>query len=637
MAEGHSRVKREKGSMDRQPDSSVPLSDALTHLKAGDHFCLIHEGGGEGLFAASLFISIGIARGDRCIAIVDGTMRESLAATLARDGVDVDAALGAGLLVFLAGDEPELSGPSFEPDRFISFLKESLGKALGDGFQALRVVSDMSWILKHEGAIEKLVEYELKLNAFLLTHACIVMCQYDRNRFPASTILDMIRAHTLISTGGRAAGNPFFIHRYAFGTEEAESREVDNLLSAIIEQRMTEEARRISLRVLEAANLGTGLPALLNEFVVIVADYTGCRAVGIRLLDDEGNIPYQAYTGFSESFYNLESPLSVSRDKCMCINVILGATDPGQPFYTSGGSFCMNATTKFLATVSEEDKGSTRNTCNLSGYESVALVPIRKGSEIIGLVHLADTRENMVPPGAVKVLEDVAVSMGNAIQRVAAERKVHASLEEKEVLLREVHHRVKNNLATIIGLLNLHVKEVKDPDAKGVLTDLGGRIRSMALIHEFLYRSESLSRIHFQEYLKALASHLRTTFGSGSSISIRISADVHMALDDALPCGMIINELITNALKYAFPDKAACRGDKSCEISVEVSRDGDVYTVKVRDNGVGLPGDLSLNREETLGLRLVRMLGQHQLGGEMDMDFTDGTRFSLSFPSRGRR
>jgi two-component sensor histidine kinase len=397
------------------------------------------------------------------------------------------------------------------------------------------------------------------------------------------------------------------------------------------------ELRRISLEVLEAANVDTDLDPLLKRFVDITAFHTGCQAVGIRLMDAEGNIPYQGFSGFPTHFYEMESPLSVHRDHCMCINVILGTTDPELSFYTRGGSFWMNGTTKFLATVDEEAKGSTRNECNRQGYESVALIPIRKGPQILGLIHLADTRENMVPRETVEAFEEAALHMGNAIQRVMAEKAVRDSLEEKEVLLREVHHRVKNNLATIIGLINMHGHEVADPGARDVLINLGSRIKSMALIHEFLYRSESLSRIHVQEYLKALVSHLRTTFGAGSSIAMRISADVHMAIDDAVPCGMIINELITNSLKYAFPDKAACHDDRTCEILVEVGWDGERYTIRVEDNGVGMPKDLDVEAKDTLGLRLVKMLGQHQMGGAMEMGFENGTRFSLVFSPRGRR
>ena len=231
------------------------------------------------------------------------------------------------------------------------------------------------------------------------------------------------------------------------------------------------------------------LPALLQEYVQIIKDYTGCEAVGIRLLDEQGNIPYQAYTGFSQEFYSTESPLSIKSDECMCIYVIRGTTDPTQPFFTQGGSFYMNGTTKFLSTVSEEANGRTRNVCNKTGYESVALVPIRQGDRIIGLIHLADRRENQVPLATVQVIEEIAGPIGSAIQRVAAETQVRESLAEKEVLLREIHHRVKNNLARVISLIGLQKAQLSDPEDIARFSDLESRIRSMSLVHESLYHS----------------------------------------------------------------------------------------------------------------------------------------------------
>ena len=161
--------------------------------------------------------------------------------------------------------------------------------------------------------------------------------------------------------------------------------------------------------------------SLLTAFMSEIKSYTGCEAVGIRVLDDAGGIPYQAYEGFRQRFIESESPLSIRTDQCMCINVIRGACNPQLPCYTSGGSFWMNNTTRFLATVSEEDRGRARNVCNQEGYESVALVPIRRGDQILGLIHVADRRENMVPLELVELLEKAAMQIGTVFERMKAE------------------------------------------------------------------------------------------------------------------------------------------------------------------------------------------------------------------------
>lgn len=180
---------------------------------------------------------------------------------------------------------------------------------------------------------------------------------------------------------------------------------------------------------LKIANQSLDMTSLLEEFVSAIRNFTGCEAVGIRMLDKEGNIHYQTYKGFSQRFYELESPLSIKSDQCMCINIIKGTTQAKLPYYTKGGSFYTNGTTRFLATVPEEEKGQTRNICNQFGYESVALIPICVEGRILGLIHIADRQEDMVPLEKVQVMEEVAMPLGMAIQRVLAEEELRESEE----------------------------------------------------------------------------------------------------------------------------------------------------------------------------------------------------------------
>jgi PAS domain S-box-containing protein len=207
------------------------------------------------------------------------------------------------------------------------------------------------------------------------------------------------------------------------------------LYNNITKRRQHEKLREFTRSLLEIANLGNELNPTLKEFVRVIRNYVGCDAAGIRVLDNQGNIPYQAYEGFSREFYESESPLSIKLHQCMCVNVIKGDTNPGLPYYTEGGSFYMNGTTAFLATVSEEEKGSTRNVCNEHGYESVALVPIQLGDKILGLIHIADKRTNMVPLDLVKSLEGVALQIGLSLQRLWVEHKLAQEKERLEVTL----------------------------------------------------------------------------------------------------------------------------------------------------------------------------------------------------------
>ncbi len=222
-----------------------------------------------------------------------------------------------------------------------------------------------------------------------------------------------------------------------------------------IERKKAEIELEASRKFLEIANKHTDLNPLLEEFVMEMKKFTDCEAAGIRLLDEHGNIPYMAYLGFSQEFYETESPLSIKTDKCMCINVVKGTTDPRLSFYTEGGSFYMNGTTRFLATVSEEDEGQTRDVCNQAGYESVALIPIHVGTHMIGLIHIADHKENMIPLNMVKLLEQVASALGAGIQRALAEEALRRAKGELE-------GRVLERTAELAKANELLVKDVAE-------------------------------------------------------------------------------------------------------------------------------------------------------------------------------
>ncbi len=201
------------------------------------------------------------------------------------------------------------------------------------------------------------------------------------------------------------------------------------------------------------------------------------------------------------------------------------------------------------------------------------------------------------------------------------------------MLLKEVHHRVKNNLAAIMGLIDMQGRELTDQAASKAMTALSTRIRSMALVHEQLYRSDNFARIDFQEYLETLISHLRLSHDrTGGDIHISIAAaDVAMSLNNAVPCGLLITELVTNAYKYAFPNGRAGNGVGRSEIAVSASWDGIAYSLAVADNGVGLPKHFDWTKSKTLGLMLVGMLGEHQLQGKVELDGRNGTECRLRF------
>jgi len=214
-------------------------------------------------------------------------------------------------------------------------------------------------------------------------------------------------------------------------------------------------------------------------------------------------------------------------------------------------------------------------------------------------------------------------------ERKRAGERVRASLREKEVLLQEIHHRVKNNLQVICSLLRLQSRNIKDEEALAVFRDSQNRIRSMALIHEKLYRSQDLARVDFGGYIRSLASSLIRSYRTHSGrVRLQVDvSDVSLPIDAAVPCGLIINELVTNSLKHAFP------GGRKGEIRVMLRSNHDhQVTLTVGDNGVGLPQDVDPEDTQPLGLELVNALVE-QVAGRIDLRNDGGTEFEIRFPA----
>ncbi len=212
-------------------------------------------------------------------------------------------------------------------------------------------------------------------------------------------------------------------------------------------------------------------------------------------------------------------------------------------------------------------------------------------------------------------------------QRKKNEEELRLLVREKEVLLREIHHRVKNNMQVISSLLSLQAQKLADNQAVQALKECQERIRSMAFVHDKLYQQRAFHRIEFSSYLRLLASHLFHAYQADSRvIRLRVEAEeIHLNLNTAIPCGLIVNELVTNALKHAFSP------DQSGEIIVGLSRtEGGRFLLTVKDNGRGLRPGLDLNHPTTLGLEIVKILVD-QLGGSLEVSSAGGTEFRVIF------
>ena len=245
---------------------------------------------------------------------------------------------------------------------------------------------------------------------------------------------------------------------------------------------------------------------------------------------------------------------------------------------------------------------------NLGGYFIVTASPIKDNNgNILGSIHIA---------------HDIT-------KRKEIELKLEKALEEKDTLMKEIYHRTKNNLMVISSLLSLQSRYIKDEDTQNIFKESQNRAKSMALIHEKLYRSGDLEHLNFTEYIINISNDLYDTYTLDKNL-IKLVLDIDevtLNVEISIPLALILNELLTNSLKHAFPN------DKGGEIKVELKKYNGKFKLSVGDNGIGFPEDLDYHNTNTLGMLIVNSLID-QIDGELNLEKTNGTKFTVTFQDK---
>ncbi len=246
---------------------------------------------------------------------------------------------------------------------------------------------------------------------------------------------------------------------------------------------------------------------------------------------------------------------------------------------------------------------------NLGGYFVVTASPIKdENGNVLGSIHIA---------------HDIT-------QRKEMEDKLEKAIEEKDNMMKEVYHRVKNNLMVISSLLNLQSRYIKDKDTQDIFRESQNRAKSMAMIHEKLYRSGDLKHLNFTEYLENLSKDLYNTYTLDKSLVKLILnlKEVKLDIDTSIPLGLILNELLTNSLKHAFPN------GRNGEIIVELKPESEgKFKLSVSDNGIGFPEDFDYKNTKTLGMMIINSLTE-QIDGTINLDRSKGTKFTIIFENK---
>ena len=287
----------------------------------------------------------------------------------------------------------------------------------------------------------------------------------------------------------------------------------------------------------------------------------------------------------------------------------------------------------------KKHKSEMENLVFRKGVNSYICVGLKFQGQLIGELNFAFSGTDGIDQSTIDVILEISNQVAVAIVQLSLEEKLkqHAdelqnSLREKEVLLKEIHHRVKNNLQIITSLLYLQSMKIDDEATQAIFKDSQNRVKSLALVHEKLYQSKDLARIDFSDYLKNLANFIFTTYRTNvSNLNIEYEMDeVYLSVEIAVPLGLILNELLSNALKYAFtwPQKDDY---KEHRIILKLKKlQAEDYLLSVSDNGIGLADDFNLEESYSLGLKLVTSLVQ-QIEGKLEVNPKNKTEFKITF------
>ena len=449
----------------------------------------------------------------------------------------------------------------------------------------------------------------------------------------------------LVQPGGRHI--PAQIQMMSLPRRNQSGNEFRAVILDLSEQERISADLSLLHQCLEIAVQATDAHQLVEVYVQQIKHYAKCSAVGIRLRDEAGRIPYQAYDGFSRQFHESENALSLHSDQCMCIDVIKGRADPSKPFFTSYGSLYINGTSRFLADVQPEEFGhNTRNVCNAAGYESVALVPISVDRNITGLIHVADRRENMFPRQLVEVLEQAAMRLGLALQRLHMQSRLSENVEslrelsshlmkakeeEQRRIAMELHDQTGQDLSVLkLRLKQLHDRLRKDqPALKQSCADMMrftdeiiGNVRRM---------TQGLNPAVLEALgLKAAVKQTLREFTHFSGIRIQTSIEPLERVHDReiqISLFRIVQEALTNIHKHA---QATC-------VKIRAVEDPHGVRVVIEDDGIGFDFIAITSAsipEKGMGLAAMQLRGC-MIGAQIDIQSRhgQGTRITVNLPA----
>ncbi len=356
----------------------------------------------------------------------------------------------------------------------------------------------------------------------------------------------------------------------------------------------------------QRALVGTSLPTLLAEATRLVRQTLEIDHVAfLEFMPDRNILLRQTGTGLPAGCAD-QVAIQLSQDS------------------PAGRCFLANEAV-IVEDLASEEQDKTNGFLHKQQVVSGMWLVVRGNIQPAGILEVCATKRRLFSEDDQHFLQAVANILALAIDRHRAETQIKESLHQKEILLREIHHRVKNNLQVISSLLALQEEHISDPGMRQVFKESQQRIRAMALLHQQLYKSASLASVEMVPYIQDLVSYLKRlydTFEQGIAFETQLE-DVSLEIDRAIPFGLLLNELISNALKYAFPH------NRAGTIRIKLAKNEcNQLVLMVSDNGVGLPAGIDIHQSTSMGLQLVSGLAR-QLDATLELDRKDGVSFKL--------
>jgi PAS domain S-box-containing protein len=591
----------------------------IASVRPGDHLCGFYTDESQHRESLALYLTEGLSQGQKVLCIYSNFNPSEILGCLDQMNIASEAMLASGQFVFQDARAYGVRAAAFDPTAALDYLDGEIDAALAAGYPALRVSAEMNWARASAVDPSALIKYETNQNTLSLGKHLILFCHYDRSLFDASFLLEVLQAHPLVLFQKRVYPNIHYVPTKAASSDFA-SAWLDNCLNSLISTSAISREFALPQKIHRSEE---ELERYRLQLEAMVEQRTEELQLEIheRQQMEEVLVEVNAVMRESEERYRAlvqQAPLSIlviQDSRIVFANpaavTLLGYADThrliGLPVFDVVAPVSRGPVLDSLQRI---DQGLT-NQPAVVGLLNCAGNPVY--SEVITVPILYESQS-----AALLIGQDVS-------ERIRYQEELQSSLADKEVMLREIHHRVKNNLSVIVALISLQEESYKDPAVTQVFKDLQTRVYSMALVHESLYRSPNLARVDFASYLRTLTAHLHqvyarsdTGFGAMETVYLRVEAeDVALKIDTAIPCGLIVNEMVTNALKYAYPPDLPV-GSMLFEINISLTKKGDEITLKVSDDGVGFPPDMNWHTAPTLGLQMVQVLAR-QLKARLEL------------------